>query len=139
MTISYTVSKRGRVTKTEGKKDIQTLGNTNISGIWGFVSTYLVDSTSRQPYLLLPWGQISTIFPCSPRPGLGRGWGWGVDLGVEQDQYRRASIKSIESRKFREDEFVIPGPNKIFIKKAISNLEDTLIEESVNCYTICKI
>lgn len=58
---------------------------------------------------------------------------------MEQDQYRRASIESIESRKFREDEFVIPGPNKIFIKKAISNLEDTLIEESVNCYTICKI
>lgn len=55
--------------------------------------------------------------------------------GMEQDQYRRAT----ESRKFREDEFNIPGPNKIFIKKAISNSEDSLIEESVNYHTIYKI
>lgn len=63
--------------RQRGKKDIQTLGNTNISGIWGFVSTYLVDSTSRQPYLLLPWGQISTIFPCSPHPPPAPAWGGG--------------------------------------------------------------
>ena len=54
---------------------------------------------------------------------------------MEQDQYRRAT----ESRKFGEDEFIIPGPNKIFIKKAVSNSEDSLIEESVNSYTLYKI
>ena len=36
-----------------GKKDTQTVGNTNISGIWGFVSTYTVDSTSDLPSFTL--------------------------------------------------------------------------------------
>ena len=61
-TLGKELARESKPDRDRGKKDIQTVGNTNISGIWGFVSTYTVDSTSDRLTFFYPEDKSQLFF-----------------------------------------------------------------------------